>query len=640
VATGKVLLAALPFAPVNYPSLALGLLKAAVARLGIACDVRYFSLDYLDRAGAEAFERLTDSAHYSSLLGEWVFATAAHGEADRDDLDYFTEVFSREAPDAASASDLMTFLAARENAGAFIDDCLDAVDWRDYAVVGFTTSFQQNMASLALARRIKERVPDILIVFGGANCQDEMGIELHRNYPFIDAVCLGEADIAFPELVRRHLAGDEVGDISGMVTRRNGETALPSRAMDPIEDLDSLPYPDLGDFYEQHARSPVASAHYTPAVVLETSRGCWWGAKHHCTFCGINGLAMAYRSKSQRRAYDELSYLASRHGSDFVSADTILDMRYFDEFLPRLAREGPNITMYFQMKANLRPEQLTLLARAGIKKIQPGIESLSTRLLALMDKGCTMLQNVQALKLAAENGLYVQWNLLYGFPGESAADYAEMARLMPKLRHLQPPGTMGRARADRFSPYFARPETFSVTLAAAGAYRFLYPFDDESIRRLAYHFEMRSPQLDAVDEIIAGTEAEYALWQDHVTESALYCTDLGDGVDITDARWGWQPATWLLEGAEAAVHRLCWKMTPRHAIAAELHDRFGAAAIERALAALIERGLLLHEPDTYLALALRQPGFRRAPSWAEIRAARVVPYALRVPERSRCSSAP
>ncbi len=441
-------------------------------------------------------------------------------------------------------------------------------------------------------------------------------------------MCLGEADISFPELVRRHLAGEDLGDIPSMVLRRNGETVIPARTMDPVEDMDSLPYADLGDFYEQHRRSPVASAHFTPAVVLETSRGCWWGAKHHCTFCGINGLSMAYRSKSQQRAYDELAYLAARHGSDFVSADTILDMRYFDEFLPRLASEGPDITMYFQMKANLRPEQLTLLARAGIKKIQPGIESLSTRLLALMDKGCTMLQNVQALKLAAENGLYVQWNLLYGFPGETEADYAAMAALMPKLRHLQAPGTMGRARADRFSPYFARPESFGVTLETAGAYRFLYPFDEASVRRIAYHFEMRSTALDRLDEIIADTSAEYAAWRDHAAESALYCVDLGDAVKVTDERWGRERATWFLEGTEAALYRLCWKMTPRHAISTALQDRYGTEAIDRALACLIERDILLEEAETYLALALRQPGFRRAPRWAEIRAAETVPYAL------------
>lgn len=152
---------------------------------------------------------------------------------------------------------------------------------------------------------------------------------------------------------------------------------------------------------------------------------------------------------------------------------------------------------------NLRPEQLELLSRAGVKKIQPGIEALDSELLTLMNKGCTMLQNVQLLKLAAENGLSVAWNLLYRFPSETAECYARTARLIPKLRHLQAPSNTGRASADRFSPYFPRPESFGVRLEPAAAYRFVHPFDKTSIRRLAYHFHMHSEALDHIDETVA-----------------------------------------------------------------------------------------------------------------------------------------
>ncbi|MEA1647607.1 hypothetical protein UAJ10_01070 [Nitrospirillum sp. BR 11164] len=86
---------------------------------------------------------------------------------------------------------LMGILAARNKAAGFIEHCFGQVDWSRYSVVGFSTSFQQTMASLALARRIKAAHPHILIVFGGANCSDEMGVELHRHYPFIDVVVGG-----------------------------------------------------------------------------------------------------------------------------------------------------------------------------------------------------------------------------------------------------------------------------------------------------------------------------------------------------------------------------------------------------------------------------------------------------------------
>ena len=32
-----------------------------------------------------------------------------------------------------------------------------------------------------------------------------------------------------------------------------------------------------------------AAPDVAPTLLFETSRGCWWGAKSHCTFCGLNG---------------------------------------------------------------------------------------------------------------------------------------------------------------------------------------------------------------------------------------------------------------------------------------------------------------------------------------------------------------
>ena len=629
--TNGVFLASLPLSSASYPSLGLGLLKSALTKLSISCAVRYFSLDYIQHAGIKTFECLSDTDYHTALVGEWVFAEAAKGDTEElgePDARYLSEVFRRRCPERQFVSRLLLVLAARETAAAFIDRCVGGVDWTQYSILGISSSFQQNMASLAFARRVKARFPHVFIVFGGANCQGEMGIELHRRYGFIDAVCLGEGDEVFPELVRRHLAGESATGLPGVVLRASdASTTIPANEVEQVEDLDRLPYPDLSDFYDQR-RSLSAPLRYPPAVVFETARGCWWGAKHHCTFCGLNGRTMAYRSKSQARAYEELAHLVASYGHEVVNADAILDMRYFKEFLPRLAAEGPAVRMFWQMKANLRPDQLELLARAGVTRIQPGIEALDSELLTLMKKGCTMLQNVQILKLAAECGLSVAWNLLYGFPGESAEAYKRSAHIMPRLRHLQPPSSVGRVLADRFSPYFQRPESFGVRLEPAAAYRLIYPFSEASVRRLAYHFDMHSAALDCIEEIAAPMVTEQSLWSEHHAESALYCEDEGDVLIVTDERWGWDRTVHEFDGAEAEVLRRCWRITSWNTIELQLGPRFGDVVLRAAIDRLRCLGLLLQEEGQYLALALRQPGWRRAPTWDELAEARIVPHAL------------
>src|SRR5262249_20142488 len=149
---------------------------------------------------------------------------------------------------------------------------------------------------------------------------------------FLDAVFCGEADATFPAWLRAPEAS-----IDGVLTRR----CVPESPSPPTADLDALPYPDYDDYFAQLNASPLAPAIRGPAspqVMIETSRGCWWGAKHHCTFCGLNGSTMAFRSKSPARALAEIEHLHRRYGCFLQTVDNILDLRYIAELFPELSR--------------------------------------------------------------------------------------------------------------------------------------------------------------------------------------------------------------------------------------------------------------------------------------------------------------
>src|SRR4029453_16152706 len=114
-----VYLASLPLSSARYPSLGLGLLKSALTQLGIPCHVRYFSLDYIQDAGIKIFECLSDTTYHTALVGEWVFAEAANGDAeqfDEADSRYLSEVFRTQCPEQEYVSRLLLALAARGDA--------------------------------------------------------------------------------------------------------------------------------------------------------------------------------------------------------------------------------------------------------------------------------------------------------------------------------------------------------------------------------------------------------------------------------------------------------------------------------------------------------------------------------------------
>src|SRR5262249_10493752 len=174
----------------------------------------------------------------------------------------------------------------KAHVSSFLGNCMERISWGSYDIVGFSSMFEQNLASLSLARRVKERFPRTIIVFGGANCEGIMGLTLHRCFPFVDYVIVGEGDIVFPELVRRLADHAPVDDLRGVVFRRNGisvDNGQPPR----IRNLDALPFPDFDDYFDllDRAGTPFRERQ----VTFETARGCWWGEKIQCTFCGLNG---------------------------------------------------------------------------------------------------------------------------------------------------------------------------------------------------------------------------------------------------------------------------------------------------------------------------------------------------------------
>jgi ribosomal peptide maturation radical SAM protein 1 len=318
----------------------------------------------------------------------------------------------------------------------------------------------------------------VTTIIGGANCEGEMAEGIRSIAPFIDYVFSGESEHTFPEVLRG-LAGGEPP--AGRIIQGK-----------PCNEMDGIPPLDYDEYFEQRAAylSRADDAVVGKASVpYESSRGCWWGQKHHCTFCGLNGEGMAFRSRSPDRVIDELRALAARYRPASIDmADNIMPHTYFSTVVPRLARELPGLNIFYEQKANLPRERLVLLKQAGIHSIQPGIEALSSELLTHMRKGTTARQNVALLRDARGVQINLSWSLLWGFPGDRPAWYEETLTILPLLHHLQPPGVFGRVSFDRFSPYFNQAEQFGISdLRPFLGYRDFLPTGAE-VEKVAYHF--------------------------------------------------------------------------------------------------------------------------------------------------------
>jgi ribosomal peptide maturation radical SAM protein 1 len=608
----NVLLVNMPFSNL-WPAIGISLLKAQLKRVGFPARVEYFNIRFAERIGVDAYKLIAvDKLPSDVLAGEWVFSHCLFPRGTADSAEYLNMV-SRLFPMHFPSETLAILKRSREEANAFLDECLSGVDWRSYDVVGFTTTFHQNIASLALAKRLKKRFPHLCIVFGGANCEEVMGLQLHRSFPYIDFVCSGEADLSFPALLRCLAEKGDVHNIPGVISRRDGRSQTPNLVPNRLQDLDALPFPDYDDFFEQYRRLDQGNENLI--LPVETSRGCWWGEKHHCTFCGLNGLAMTYRSKSPARALEEVVELARRYGvSKVLTVDNILDMHYFKELLPRFRDrraegEHPDVRMFYEVKANLTRDQVSLLGQAGVYALQPGIESLSTHVLQLMRKGTSALQNVQILKWCKELGIYCTWNMLYGFPGEDPAAYQAMEGLIDSLHHLEPPDICSPIRLDRFSPYFTAPEALGMRNVRSNRwYRYVYDLPEEELANLAYYFDFDYADGRDPDDYTEGVRAAIRRWRANAGNRLLLYTDENDRLVIWDFRPGTRQTTTVLTGGERAVYVFCDEHKPLAAIQARaralgLADTDTTALLQR----LVDAKLMAAADGRYLSLAILMP---------------------------------
>jgi len=153
------------------------------------------------------------------------------------------------------------------------------------------------------------------------------------------------------------------------------------------------------------------------------------------------------------------------------------------------------------------------VARGGVIWVQPGIESLDDRVLDLMEKGVSALQNIRLLRICWELGMRTTWNVLFGFPGEPHDAYSKLTRWIPLLEHFDPPTALCRVRFDRFSPLYERAAALGVSqLEPAAAYRAVYNLTPQALRGIAYYFEGKAAGA-ASDECVQPLRDAIARWQ-------------------------------------------------------------------------------------------------------------------------------
>lgn len=605
--------------PVSFgsmPSTALGILKACLNRAQISCSVDYANMVFQHAMGKKAFSGIYHGSMHG-FLGEYIFNEAAGIENpySMDDFIHYQLGDADNVTDHLYLRDLLRHSIRIANEETL--KTADRILQRDPKIVGCTAVFEQRNAALAILKEIKKRRPDIITLMGGFCCFDYGGIAMLEQFPFLDYVFCGESDDIFADCCRQMIDGTLRDLPYGLLKQGGPFPGDPPHRV--VRDMDLIPMPDYSDYSEMlfswfgFAQFQMFNHRSSMQLTLETSRGCWWGEKHSCLFCGLNGQAKCHRVKSPEKVLAEIRRLVELTGNSHICfTDCILPLEWFRDLFPKLKADPNEYHFTAEVKANLSREQIVAMKEAGFDNFQPGIESLSDHVLELMHKGVTGIQNIALLKYARENGMTVLWNILTGTVGETAEDYRVQTEMLPLLEHLQPPINFLEVIFMRDSVYYDCQEKYGLKLVPDPVFRFISPDDASYVERIAFHFIDENKTADPAVVLETGRlKNAVEKWQRNWKKGDLFTRldawDDGETLYITDNRSVSGERNLRVDGLR---RRIC--LAADHPVSQDTLIQSlssggeipSEAEIRAAVNRLIEQKLLLHYSGKYFFLAL------------------------------------
>jgi anaerobic magnesium-protoporphyrin IX monomethyl ester cyclase len=312
-------------------------------------------------------------------------------------------------------------------------DLVDEIVRRRPDAVGFSCTTSSFLEGYALAEGLKELLPDIPVIFGGAHACS-VGVSLLDRFPAIDYLVLGEGEQTLYELAAASFRNVE--KIPGVGYRRDGVGTL-SAARELIADLDTLPFPAyhrLPDFPRRYTL-PLFSYPKAPNTSVISSRGC----PYQCSYCDRSVFSRGFRFNSPEYIVEHLAYLNRDFGirhvffyDDLFTADRGRVARFCQ------LKEARRLPVTYNCIARLEhvdAELLALLKRSGCWQVNFGIESGDPEVIKKHRKYYGLDEVQTKLAMVRRAGMRVKGLFMLGLPGESAEsirrtiDYALMLPL-------------------------------------------------------------------------------------------------------------------------------------------------------------------------------------------------------------------
>ena len=608
----RIALISTPWPLYSRPSIQLGTLKAYLQKHnpGIEIDIFHFYLSLAESIGYALYHEISER----TWLAESIYAALLYPQR----IKKAATLFRKE-----SAANLILRSVGFKTLTARIKKTTDAFinrqNWEAFGLLGFSISFCQLTSALYVIRRIKHKFPNLIIVVGGASTAGPTAHGLLKKFPQIDAVVSGEGEMPLNQIVeqlRQTRSNIDFNRIQGIVTRGSEAGEEANNTFAQMETLSNVPVPDYDDYFRL-LNTFDARKVFFPTLPLEISRGCWWKPiantkrTRGCAFCNLNLQWHGYRFKRPSQVVSEIDYLTSRHQTLSVSlTDNVLPRKGSVDIFKQISNLNKDLRLFGEVRATTPQLDLKVMRDCGMQQVQVGIEALSSGLLRKLNKGTTVIQNLQIMKNCEALGIENRSNLILQFPGSDAQDVAETLKVLDFAKPFYP------LKAVNFwlglgSPVWQNPKKYGVKavfnhpnwshIFPAKIYHSL-PLMIQSYRGdRVYQKKIWKP----VKKKILKWQKEYArIRHDSNHEPILSYQDGGEFIIIRQKRYQSPTATHRLVGPSRSIYLFCQRQRSLKSICAKFSTLADDKILEF-LKMMVSKKLMFEENDRYLSLAIR-----------------------------------
>jgi radical SAM superfamily enzyme YgiQ (UPF0313 family) len=281
----------------------------------------------------------------------------------------------------------------------------------DYEIVGLSVTTDAFQTAVQIAEEVKGQ-KRVFVVFGGHH-PTPMHAEILRDYDCVDAVVRGEGEISFLELVRARQEGRSLAGIQGISYRESNGVAVVNPDRSPIEDLDSLPFPQrtgLITAYSSFFDTPTGRELFNVPVI--SSRGC----PYRCMFCAAQSFygqlpsVKRWRPRNPKQVALEVRGIVDMRDDIFIRfvddnflVDVDRAIAIVEEIVDHCgARVGFSFAARPDQVVAAGREVIGTLARLGCESVELGIENGCDTVLTRLRKGLTAEVNERALRLVRD----------------------------------------------------------------------------------------------------------------------------------------------------------------------------------------------------------------------------------------------